>query len=368
MYHGIPFYGYTSDEALDARDEYKRQEQAGEYKRENPTVSDYSASWLQTTRTGLRKKSKDINKIHISHLYKVIGGLRMKEVRPSDIRQVYTTEYSSVSNGYIRHAKALFTALFAAAVDDGIIRTNPVKAESAQPPAGTDGHHRAITPEERYLIENVALDLPASLAARVLLYTGLRPQELKALRAEDIDFDAGWIHVRHFVHVKSSNSYEEDSTGKTEKATRDVPLFPPVAQALKGKNGLIVSNNGKLITPSIWRNDWRTYTNPIEYHLNGMQHRWYGKTKAHKALLAAGEPLPPWKSFDVTPYDLRHTFVTWCRDNGVELNTCIEWMGHKDATMIIRIYDDPTARSKIEAEKLIKKLFKGSEKGSNENE
>lgn len=361
VYKGKFFYGTTEDEAFAARDEYKRQEAAGEYKRENPTVADYAASWLKTTRTKLRQKSRDINKIHIRHLCAVIGGLYMKEVRPSDIRQVYTTEYASVSNGYIRHARALFSSIFAAAVDDGIIRSNPVRAESAKPPSGTDGHHRAITPEERSMIETVALDLPASLAARVLLYTGLRPQELKALRAEDIDFDAGWIHVRRFVHVKSSNSYEEDTTGKTARAARDVPLFPPVAEALKTKKGLIISHNGNLITPSVWRNNWRTYTNAIEYRLNGMQRRWYGKTKAHKAILAAGEPLPPWRSFDVTPYDLRHSFVTWCRDNGVELHTCIEWMGHADASMIMRIYDDPTARSQKEAEKLIKKCFSLSE-------
>jgi len=46
------------------------------------------------------------------------------------------------------------------------------------------------------------------------------------------------------------------------------------------------------------------------------------------------------------------------QDNGVELHTCIEWMGHADATMIMKIYDEVSDnRSKKEAEKLEKILF-----------
>ena len=258
--------------------------------------------------------------------------------------------------------------MFGAAVDDGIIRSNPAKAESARPHEGSEGHHRSITPEERHLIETVALDCPASVVARIMLYSGLRPQEIKALRVEDIDQKAGVIHVRNFIHKDKANSYKEDKTGKTKKAVRDVPLFPPVTEAIQGKKGLIISNHGKLVTPSVWDNEWATYKNAIERHLNGMQRRWYGRTKEHKALLAEGKPLPEWKTFDVVPYDLRHSFVTWCRDNGVEIHTCIEWMGHKDASMIMKIYDDPTARSKNEAEKLIKKLFSGSDRGSETKE
>lgn len=53
-----------------------------------------------------------------------------------------------------------------------------------------------------------------------------------------------------------------------------------------------------------------------------------------------------------------------CRDNNVELNTCIHWMGHKDAKMILKIYDEYTPeRGKKEAEKLEKSLF-GSQNGS----
>ena len=68
--------------------------------------------------------------------------------------------------------------------------------------------------------------------------------------------------------------------------------------------------------------------------------------------------IPAWISFTVVPYDLRHSFCTMCRDNGVELNTCVRWMGHADAKMILKIYDEVSSdRSKKEAERLEQALF-----------
>ena len=93
----------------------------------------------------------------------------------------------------------------------------------------------------------------------------------------------------------------------------------------------------------------------MEEEINGMPHRWYGRTKEHKAILASGGKLPPWVTFDVTPYDLRHSFATMCRSlhPPIEMHTVIRWMGHSDATMILQIYDSVTdEREAAEAERL----------------
>ena len=47
----------------------------------------------------------------------------------------------------------------------------------------------------------------------------------------------------------------------------------------------------------------------------------------------------------------------------------IEWMGHADATMIMRIYDEVSDnRSKNEAERLKKLLFHGQDDGQKEEQ
>lgn len=358
-YAGVQFYGMTEEEALQKREDYKKEVVAEGYIRENPTVTQYAERWLNTAKAGLSMHTYNCKAIHIEHLCNCIGNLYLRSVRPSDIKKVYSEYYLSASDDYIKHARSLFIRIFQAAVDDGIIRTNPASSASAKPHKGTTGSHRSITPDERRIIETVATDHPMHTAAIIMLYAGLRPQEVKALRMEDID--KHYIHVRNFVHVSGTNSYSVSEKGKTKKAARLVPLFPPVAEAIKGKKGLILSNAGEVASPTAWRRSWESYRNQIERHLNGMQKRWYGRTKEHKAILAEKKSLPPWKSFDVTPYDLRHSFATWCRDQTppVEMHTVVNWMGHKDATMILRIYDEVSAeRDRTEADRIKKDVFK----------
>ena len=102
--------------------------------------------------------------------------------------------------------------------------------------------------------------------------------------------------------------------------------------------------------------------------INGIRKLWYGRTQEQKKLKEE-ETLPPWISFTVLPYDLRHSFCTMCRDNDIEIHTVIEWMGHSDATMIMKIYDEVSEdRSQKEAEKLKKVLFRSQNGSQTEKE
>lgn len=83
---------------------------------------------------------------------------------------------------------------------------------------------------------------------------------------------------------------------------------------------------------------YESYLSFLEKKLNGCPARWYGKTKEHKALLAEGKPLPPWKDVKIRCHDFRVTFCTICYEAGVKLKTLQAWMGHSDATMIMEIY------------------------------
>lgn len=352
VYHGIQFMGATEEEALEKRKEYIRKEEQDEFAAENPTVRQYAERWLPVHKPNVREITLKMHQGHICKLNAVVGDMYLSEVKPSHIKQVYSTQYIGLSDSYIKHARSLFLAIFNSAVEDGIIRSNPVKSSSAMPHRGTVGTHRAITDQERKMIETEALDHRMHPVAIVILYAGLRPQEVKALRMEDVDFEAGVIHVRSFVHMNKPNQYIVDEIGKTKNATRDVPLFTPVREALKGRTGYLLSGEGGNIASRMaWAKGWQSYQYAMERSMNGMTSQLYARLKKrHK--------LPEWKRFQVTMYDLRHTFATWCRDNGVELHTCVEWMGHADAQMILKVYDEvSTNRSKTEAEKLEKALI-----------
>ena len=351
---------------MSARDEYKRQEAAGEYKRENPTVLDFSDGWLPRQKVGVSYQTLKEAKGLMRKLTDEIGDMYLRDVRPSDIKAVYSARFAGMSDSYIRSASQLYRALFDAAVEDGYCKTNPARQKSARPHKGTTPESRAITDQERYWIENLCTDHRAYPAVMAMLYAGIRPQEAKALNIDrDVDAKSEIVYVRETVHLVSSNQYKANKELKTKFSRREIPLFLPLKKALDGRHGMLVhSASGNSVTVQAWKSCWESYKHSLETAINGCEERWYGRKKEHK-----GKELPPFVKITFTPYDLRHSFCTMCRDNGVEINTTIHWMGHADSKMILKIYDQYSQdRSRSEAEKLTKKLFKGSESGSNENQ
>ena len=283
----------------------------------------------------------------------------MSQVKPSDIKAIYSEHYSGLSNSYIKAAKQLYCALFDSAVADGLILSNPARDKTAKPHRGTVGGHRAITPIEREWIETLCTEHRAHPVAMAMLYSGIRPQEAKALNIDtDVDFDNETITIRNTAHIDRDNGqkYAFTEQGKTERANRQIPLLPPLKRALNGKHGyLVTSAHGERINRTTWRVLWNSYVNQMETEINGVDRRWYGRTREHKQILKDGGTLPEWIPFTVTPYDLRHTFATICRSMQppIEIHTVIAWMGHTDSKMILSVYDSVTDdRDKAEAQRL----------------
>jgi len=377
------FYSLDEDDALEQRKEYKRLEKL--HRGAVPSVSDYANRWITRAYPECSPYTMNQLKIHLRKLTELYGDLPVSSVKPSQIKSVYSSAYLGKSNSYIRTGKQLFCALFDAIVADGFLSVNPAREKSAKPHKGSEGSHRQITPQERAWIDTLCTDHRVWPAVMTMLYSGIRPQEMKALKIErDVDFKSETITLHESAHREGSNRYIINGKGKTPNAMRTIPLFPPLKEALTGRSGyLATQTDGSQITVGSWKRAWESYVCCMETAINGCRKRWYGKTKEHKKILAEAEALrkegkkkeaeekereiPPWISFTVVPYDLRHSFCCMCRDNGVEIKTCIRWMGHKDASMILKIYDEASDnRSEKEAEKLKKTLFR-SANGSIEN-
>lgn len=376
-YRGKFFIGTDEQAVLDERKAYREAIEAGEVPAsEIPTLSEYGKAWLKRAKASVRDSTYQGDACLLEKLLKQCGSKPINSVLPSDIKDVYSTDFLGLSDSYVRGAKHLYCSLFDAAVDDGYCRTNPARAKSAAPHKGTKGSHRAITEQEREWINTLCLDHRCRPAVMAMLYEGLRPPEAKAFNiTKSVDFAKGEISLTEFCHLERNNHYEITNKGKTDKAARTIPLFTPFREAIKGRSGpLISAARGGELTVTAWRVAYNSYVHDMETAINGMEKRWYRRTKEHKAILARADQLrasgdeagarreemkiPPWIPFTVTPYDLRHSFCTMCRDAGVELHTVVEWMGHADSTMVLRIYDEVSEnRSAIQAKLLESKLI-----------
>jgi integrase len=346
------FYSPDPEGCLIERERFKQQEKQG--LKQFYFVQEYALFWFGQAYPDISPSTKRGLSAHLTKLINAIGNLPVAQVAPSDIKGVYA-QYSGMSDSYIKAAKQLYCSLFDSAVADGLIASNPARAKPAKPHRGKTGGHRSITPQEREWINTLCADHRAHPVVMAMLYAGLRPQEAKALVIDrDIDFAKGTVTVRETAHLNGSK-YAYTGAGKTAKANRTIPLLPPLERALKGKKGYLISSaSGERVNPTTWRVVWRSYVHAMETAINVVDRRWYGRTREHKAIIAAGGSLPEWVSFTVTPYDLRHSFATMCRDQQppIELHTVIEWMGHSDATMLLRIYDSIDNRTETEAARL----------------
>lgn len=357
-YKGKEFYGKTEDEALDARKRYL--ESLGKRCVTPTTVSGYAIPWLERVSANVSDSTYNSHATMLQHLIDGIGYKRLSDVIPSDIKQIYTTYYSGLSNTYISAAKQLYCSLFDAACSDGLIRSNPARERSAKPHKGNKTKERVLTKQQRIWIETLCTDHRVWPAVMTMLYAGLRPQEMKALDIDrDVDFENDTITVREQVRVKGQK-YAISDTLKTEWSYRRVPLFPPLKSALSGRHGhLITSASGGMISPYSWKRAWESYLFSMETAINGCRKRWYGKTKLHKSM----ETIPEWIEFDIVPYTLRHAYCAFLRDSGVEINTARMWMGHADTKMILSVYDS-VSEDRSEAErKKVEAALRGQNRG-----
>ena len=198
-YHGIQFMGNTEDEALQAREAYKRAEADGALiRRDQQTVGEYAQYWLPIHKSGVKPSTYNGYASVLEHAITPMAKKQLAALTSDDVAECYA-DLSGRSASYIHKAKNLITAMLDSAADAGYMLNNPARAKSLKPPRGTAGTHRAITPEERALILKTPHRM--QIAALIMLYCGLRRGEVLALDAKDI---TDVITVRRAVYYVSN--------------------------------------------------------------------------------------------------------------------------------------------------------------------
>ena len=287
-YHGKQFYGKTQAEAIRLRDEYKAQEQMGlSHDLDGVTFLDYGLNWLKTYRTGcgiaLQKQYAGMVRFAAEHLRKKY----IRDINTNDLQAIFNklTVYSS---SYVSKFASIMNSIFRNAVANGALLRDPMDGVQ-RPKCKKTGGHRALKPWERELVRTTWQEHDFGLAAMVMLYTGFRRGEVLALDIDrDVDFENMTISVREAVSFSEGNQ-PTITDGKAEAAIRTVPLFEPLAEALKGQHGLVCPReNGEIMSQSAFVRKYESYISFLETKANGVCKRWYGKTNEQKKLAAEG--------------------------------------------------------------------------------
>ena len=359
-YKDKQFYGKSKKEALRKREEYVVLEKAGiDYDHCDTPFTDYGLRWLETYRVDCSSRQQQQYANMIKYAGEKLNNKPMRHITVTDIQSIINT-LSVYSTSYVNKFMTTLRGIFRTAFAEGAILRNPMDLVKRPKCKKAEGH-RALEEWERDLISSTYREHDFGPVAMVMLYTGLRRGEAIYIDVDrDVDFENNLITVRGAVSFSNGNQAEE-SEGKTENAKRTIPLVKPLADALRGRHGLLCpKENGKLMSQTAFERKYESYICFLETKVNGCHKRWYGKTREHKALLASGKELPPWKDVTIRCHDFRVDFCTRCYYADIPIKTLQRWMGHASLKMIMEIY---TKLSKAEEEKGAVKLTEFMERG-----
>lgn len=363
VYKGKYFYADEPDEAIRLRDAYRYRCEHDIDEIRKISVRDYSEEWLPLYKEGnVQLNTYNQYAILFEKLNSVIGNIHMSSVTPDDVARVWKL-FTGQSKSQIKKAGYLYRCLFDAAIESGYCRRNPFRSSTVSSPKGTEGSHRALEDWERELIHTTPHRM--QLGALVMLYAGLRRGELVALQYNHVHDE----HFHVFQAVTFAGSAPEVKGTKNDYSMRTVPVLAPLRPFFFDKDGkplksfgyVVPSADGLMCSEAAWKRGWESYICTLETHLNGVEMRWYHRTKDWKqshpdewakyekllrkdSKAAEQYRLMGWKSVSIRPHDLRHSFCEWAITCGVDPKTLMKWMGHCDERMIMKIYDHVTSK------------------------
>lgn len=268
------------------------------------TVEDWLAEWFETSQINWAVVTRAERADRIDNLIvPYLGKQRLTELTRRDVRQwrsALVREKRATAYQAQRAGQVLSAAL-GVAVRDDLIRTNPcrelgpiyqsvVRRQPAQPIEVELIRAQMAYPRDRVMVSLMA-------------YAGLRPNEMRALRWEDVS--------DHSVHVRSAIG-ADGREKRTKSKERPVPIIAPLADDLAALHEGDDRPAEGIVAP--FHTDHRNWTTRV----------WRPARKR-----AGLEKVPP--------YALRHTFASLLIAEGRNAWQVAMLMGNTPE-MVLRVY------------------------------
>ncbi len=193
---------------------------------------------------------------------------------------------------------------------------------------------QALEKQEQARLEKFILENEKRYHYGILLslYTGLRLGEVLALKWQNLDIKNKLIYIDKSVGSISQNhkTLTIESSPKTQSSIREIPISKKLLDLLKvlrqynSTDYVIVSHNEKQIQS-------RAYQKSFENLLKKLNIKHYGF------------------------HSLRHTFATRLLENGVDIKTISELLGHSSPTITLNRYVHTNLQNKRKAMEILTK-------------
>lgn len=265
----------------------------------------------------------------------------------------------------------LIKCIFYSAEDSHIIDENPTKRISAKGGIPEKGKE-ALTDEQVQILLDSIRGLPPYVFVMIGLYAGLRREEILGLKWDCVflDADVPYLSVKRAWHTEHNRSVILDEL-KTKAAYRDVPLPDCLTECLReakanSKSEFVIANrDGDPLTYTQFVRVWKYITT------RSTKERTYvryvnGQRIKHTVKPVLGEKavhnntVVYTMDFQVTPHQLRHTYITNLIYAMVDPKTVQYLAGHQNSKITMDIYAKVKYNRPRELAAVVNSAFKQS--------
>ena len=207
------------------------------------------------------------------------------------------------------------------AIKGGLLPTNPCQFVTL--PKEEPYQSQFYTATQLQALFNAIAGDPLAPLVHIAAMYGLRRSELLGLQWDSIDFENGFLTIRHTV-AKVTKVVTKDKT-KNASSHRSFPLVP---------EAIAIFQEAKRSEAENHRLFGKAYTeNPYVFKWPNGQPFSPDYVSKHFRLLLKKHGLPL-----IRFHELRHSCASLLLNNGCTLKDVQEWMGHADIKMTANIY------------------------------
>lgn len=279
------------------------------------------------------------------HILPRIGDMRLSEVKPSDISDLFRSmQRAGYAVGSIKSLRITISSLFEAASEDGLISSNPVRA--AKNPKSRKDEIRPAAPvslsrEEVVRLLNYLPSEPPMYAAfiRLLLETGLRRGEALALCGSDITTDGAISITKNAQRTRERGAYIDTPKGKKARTVY-----------------------ASLETAATLRKLSEDHAGGFCFSVDGKEPLSDSTIEHYIRRLALRLNIP-----HLHAHALRHTFATTAIIAGVDIASVSAALGHSTPAITLGVYTHAsTENARRAAEAVRASLLSSSNQGNGE--
>ena len=267
-----------------------------------PMFGEYMDRFFKTFRTDQEENTIiNRNRIIKNHILPAFKNIPVNEITTTDLQEYFNKLGETYSKETVLKIRNTMNPVFDAAVEDEMIKRNPLDSTRIKITGKDTVPHKAIPKE---IMDQIKQALPQmagreQVMAALLCYTGMRFEEVLGLSWEDIGDE--WIEIKHAV-VHPTRNQPVVKAPKTKTSQRIIPYIEALKNIIEPlrTSGYLLSKNNDGETPLSYTEARRVF-NKIrkEFDLNGF-----------------------------SAHDFRDTCATEWREAGIPLDVIARLLGH----------------------------------------